>query len=363
MSGQESETPNRRRWYRRAAVLGLGVSGGLVGLGACATSTPRWDGPVTDHFDGSKFHNGPGAEPHGLSGLLKWMAHRDEGPWRRSVEDPPGPPPPGKVDAPGVVRVTFVGHSTVLLQLDGLNVLTDPVWSDRASPVGFAGPRRIRAPAIRFDDLPRIDVVLVSHNHFDHLDLPTLRQLAERDRPRVIVPVGNRVLLDRAGMPGATELDWWQDAPLAPGVRVVVVPARHFSNRGPADAGNALWAGFVVEGRAGRVFFAGDTGYGPHFKEAARRLGAPRLALLPIGAYRPRWFMSPVHMGPDQAVEAAKDLGARTSLAIHFGTFKLADDGEEEPVKDLEEALAKNPGLDFRVPAFGEGLELAAPEE
>ncbi len=365
MSAQETKAPaSRRRWYRRAAVLGLGFGGGLVGLGAgagCAFSTPRWSGPVSDHFDGRRFHNGPeAAQPHGAAGLIKWMSHREQGPWRDFVDDPPGEPPPRRVEGPGALRATFVGHSTVLLQLDGLNVLTDPIWSERASPVAFAGPKRIRPPGIRFEDLPPIDVVLVSHNHYDHLDLPTLRRLAERDRPRMVVPLGNKAVLDKAGLPGSTELDWWQEAPLAPGVKVVAVPARHFSNRGPFDDGNGLWAGYVLEGRSGgRVYFAGDTGYGPHFKEIARRVGAPRLALLPIGAYRPRWFMGPVHMGPDQAVEAARDVGAQTSLAIHFGTFKLADDGEEEPVRDLEEALARSPGVDFRVLRFGQGSDLA----
>ncbi|HEY3444943.1 MAG TPA: MBL fold metallo-hydrolase [Myxococcales bacterium] len=365
VSADETKDRPKRRWYKRAAALSLGFGGGLVGLGAgvgCAFSTPRWAGPVSDHFDGRRFHNGAEAQqPHGAGGLLKWMSHREQGPWRESVDEPPGEPPPRKVDAPGVVRVTFVGHSTVLLQLDGLNILTDPIWSDRASPVPFAGPKRIRPPGVRFEDLPPIDVVLISHNHYDHLDLQTLRRLAERDRPRVVVPLGNKAVLDKAGLLGASELDWWQDLELAPGVRLVAVPAQHFSNRGPFDDGNGLWAGFVIESRsAGRVFFAGDSGYGPHFKEIAQRTGAPRLALLPIGAFRPRWFMGPVHMGPDQAVEAARDLGARTSVAIHFGTFKLADDGEEEPVKELQEALAKNPGVDFWVPEFGRGRDLPA---
>ncbi len=365
MSADETKAPAKRRYQRSARLGFVGGLVGLLGLGTgvgCANATPRWHGPVTDHFDGRRFHNGAAVRrPLGAAELLKWLSHRERGPWP-SVDDTPGEPPPRKVEAPGVVRVTFVGHATVLLQLDGLNILTDPIWSDRASPVAFVGPRRIRRPGIRFEDLPPIDVVLISHNHYDHLDVRTLRRLAERDRPRVVVPLGNAAVLDRAGMFGSVELDWWEDLDLAPGVRVVAVPAQHFSSRALFDEGNGLWAGFVIASRsAGRVFFAGDTGYGPHFKEIAKRIGAPLLALLPIGAFRPRWFMGPVHLAPDQAVEAAKDLGARSSVAIHFGTFALADDGEEEPVKDLREALEKNPGVEFWAPEFGRGRNLPAP--
>lgn len=242
--------------------------------------------------------------------------------------------------------------------MDGLNVLTDPIWSDRASPVAFAGPQRVRPPAIRFEDLPPIDLVVVSHNHYDHLDVPTLRRLAEVHRPHVVVPLGNTALLDRVGLRGSTELDWWQSVGVAPGVTVTAVLARHFSNRGAFDDGNTLWASFVISGPSGRVYFAGDTGYGSQFQEVARRLGPPRVALLPIGAFRPRWFMSPVHMGPDQAVQAARDLQAGTSVGIHYGTFRLADDGEDEPKEELAKALAAGAAPVFWVLDFGEGREI-----
>ena len=338
-------------------LLGLAIGAVVPGSG-CATAASGAGGRITDHFDGQRFHN-PGTPPrsHGVSGLLKWIRTRDPGPWRPYVDVPPGEPPPRRVDG-GAVRVTLVGHSTVLVQMDGLNVLTDPIWSDRASPVPFAGPKRVRPPGLRFEDLPPIDVVLVSHDHYDHLDLSTLRRLAEVHRPRFVVPLGNKAVLDRAGIWGADELDWWQDRPLAPKVRVVVVPAQHFSNRGAFDDGRSLWAGFVIEGPSGRVFFAGDTGYGPHFAEIARRLGPPRLALLPIGAFRPRWFMGPVHLAPDEAVRAAADLQAGTSAAVHFGTFKLADDGQDEPAAELAKALEASPGRAFWVLGFGEGREV-----
>ena len=342
-------------------LLGAGLALAAAGVGVgCAFSAPRYHGLVSDHFDGRHFHNPAAPEPHGAGGLLRWMTHREPGPWRDWVDDPPGLPPAARVEG-GAIRVTVVGHATALIQMDGINVLTDPIWSDRASPVAFAGPKRVRVPGIRFEELPHIDLVLVSHNHYDHLDLRTLRRLEEEHHPRFVVPLGNAEVLERGGIPGATELDWWQSVEVAPGVKLTVVPSQHFSTRGPFDAGNTLWSSFVIEGPSGRAFFAGDTGYGPHFKEIGRRMGAMRVALLPIGAFRPRWFMSPVHMGPDEAVRAAQDLGAATSVAIHFGTFRLADDGEMEPVVELRKALEATPELRFWVLGFGEGREVPAP--
>ena len=228
--------------------------------------------------------------------------------------------------------MTFVNHATTLIQMDGVNVLTDPIWSERCSPVSFAGPRRVVPPGLRLDQLPPIDVVLISHNHYDHLDLPTLRRVVEEHRPRILVPVGNRTLLDRAGVRGAEELAWWQSADVRDGaVRVSAVPAQHFAGRGFFDRDRALWAGFVISGPAGSAYFAGDTGFGPHFGEIRDRFGPPRLAILPIGAYRPEWFMSRVHASPDEALRAHRILGAKTSVGIHFGTFRLADDGQDEP--------------------------------
>jgi L-ascorbate metabolism protein UlaG (beta-lactamase superfamily) len=286
------------------------------------------------------------------------MATRKPGPWRPYADAPPGPPPPARVDG---LRATFVNHATVLVQIDGLNVLTDPVWSDRTSPIGWAGPRRARPPGIRFEDLPPIDVVLVSHNHYDHLDVDTLRRLQAAHRPRVLTGLGNAPTLQGAGIADPVELDWGQGADLSPRVRATFVEQRHFSGRGLGDHDATLWGGFVVEGPGGPVYFAGDTGYGPHFAEHRARYGAPRLALLPIGAYLPRWFMSPVHMCPDEAVRAHLDLGAEASLAIHWGTFPLADDGQDEPLEALREALAAAdvPGERFRALGFGEGWDLS----
>lgn len=318
-------------------------------------SAPRYRGPVSDHFDGRRFHNASGAAPHGLRDVLKWVLHRQRGTWRSWTEASAGPAPPRRVDD---LRVTFVNHATTLIQISGVNVLTDPVWSDRVSPVSFAGPKRVRPPGIRFEDLPPIDVVLVSHNHYDHTDLATLRRLAARDAPLVLTGLGVSAILPRAVR--AAELDWWQSVDVAPGVTVAAVPVQHFSGRGLSDRNGTLWTGFVVSAPAGRVFFAGDTGYGPHFREIARRFPEIRLAILPIGAYRPEWFMGPVHETPAQAVDAMRDLGATTAVGMHFGTFELTDEGEDEPPADLAKALdaAGEPRPRFWVLGFGEGRDV-----
>jgi len=299
-------------------------------------SAPPYRGPRSDHFDGRRFRNVGKVEHQGVGDLVRWMATRRRGPWRR-VEAEPGPPPPERVDG-GRLRVTLVNHATLLVQMDGVNVLTDPVWSERTSPVSWAGPRRFRPPGLRFEDLPPIDLVVVSHNHYDHLDVPTLRRLARAHAPTVVNGLGNVALLEKEGIGGGVELDWWQETEVA-GLRVVGTPAQHFSGRGPRDRDVTLWMGLWLEGASGAVFFAGDTGLGDHFTAIRARLGSPRLALLPIGAYRPEWFMRSVHMTPADALEAHLALGATTSVGMHYGTFSLADDGQDEPVEDLRAAV------------------------
>jgi L-ascorbate metabolism protein UlaG (beta-lactamase superfamily) len=351
---------------RRRRVLGLVLVAGLLTATplsvGCALSAPTWRGPVTEHFDGTRFVT-PGAPPKvggfdlgGLGALLKWQATRTRGEWREARTEPPGPPPPTSV-GPGHMRVTFINHATTLIQLDGVNVLTDPIFSERCSPVDFAGPARVRPPGIRFEDLPRIDVVVLSHNHYDHFDAPTLRRIAQLwPKVRVFAGLGNKPLLDKLGFLNATELDWWESRQVE-GVTVRSVPNQHFSNRGLFDADGTLWTAWVLEGPAGRAYFGGDTAYGPHFAEAAKRLGPMRLAVLPIGAYRPEWFMGPIHMTPAQAVDAALDLRATLAVPMHFGTFALADDGETEPVEALNLALAQK-SAPFAVLGFGEGRDV-----
>ncbi|HMC21829.1 MAG TPA: MBL fold metallo-hydrolase [Thermoanaerobaculia bacterium] len=310
-------------------------------------AAPRYRGPLTDHFDGERFFNPNYVRQREGAAFLKWMLNREQGVWSK-VEGAYGPPPPRRV-ADGELRVTFVNHATTLLQLDGINILTDPVWSERVAPVSFAGPRRHRPPGIRFEDLPPIDLVLVSHNHYDHLDINTLKRLRGSE---IFTPLGNAALMKRHGI-SAMELDWWQSEG-----RITAVPSQHFSSRGLSDRNRNLWSGFVIASRSGNVYFAGDTGWGDHFAEIGRRFQPIRLALLPIGSYLPRWFMRPVHIDPAEAVEAHHLSGAYTSIAIHFGTFALGDDGQEEPIWDLKQAIAAKGNPRFWILQHGEGRNI-----
>jgi L-ascorbate metabolism protein UlaG (beta-lactamase superfamily) len=343
---------------RRSLYVLLGLLGATLAVGGCVFAAAGYQGPPSDHFDGRVFHNEePTARP--ATNFLKWALHRRAGPWQEWTKAPPGPPPPTRV-AGDDLRVTFINHATVLIQTAGLNVLTDPIWSDRCSPISWLGPKRVRPPGIRFEDLPPIDVVLISHDHYDHMDLPTLRRLDEKFHPRFFTGLGNAAILKDGSVPSAHELDWWQSAPLAAGVTLTAVPAQHFSNRSLSDRNNTLWEGFVIQGPAGAIYFAGDTGYGPHFAEIRKRFGSIRLAMLPIGAYDPEWFMGMIHENPAQAVQAQRDLGASTAVAIHFGTFPLADDGQTEPLEALRVALQQaGPSRPrFWALGFGEGRDV-----
>lgn len=333
----------------------------LLGSSGCLFAAPRYEGPLSDHWDGERFRNQVPMPERGFGSLLKWRFTSEPGEWKPWTDAVPGPKPPERIDG-GRLRVTYVGHATLLVQMDGVNILTDPVWSERSSPVSWAGPRRARPPGLRFEDLPPIDAVLVTHNHYDHLDLDTLRRLDGAGRPRVITGLGNARLLTGEGIASGrvVELDWWGKADLSEKVSVRCVPGQHFSGRGIGDRDATLWCGFVIAGPSGRVYFAGDTAAGPHLKQVGERLGPLRLAILPIGAFRPEWFMRPVHLSPEDALSAMDELGARAGLAMHFGTFRMADDGQDEPVERLKAALARHPPPvpDLRVPGFGEGVEV-----
>lgn len=328
--------------------------------GCCLYSARGYRGPVSDHFDGEAFYNEGVEAPEGrFLRFLGWILNRDQGPWPEVEDVTPGPPPPHRV-GPGELRVTFVNHATVLVQMDGINVLTDPVWSEGVGPESLEVVRRVRPPGLRFEDLPPIDLVLLSHNHYDHMDLPTLRRLQAEHAPRIAAGLGSADILRRAGVRSAKDFDWWQSAKVSGTVRLTSVPVQHFSMRGVCDRDKVLWTGFVLEGPAGRVYFGGDTGYGPHFAEVGQRFGPMRLAVLPIGAYRPRWFMSHVHIDPAEALAAALDLRAATAVGMHFGTFKQADDGRDEPIADLHRALDEA-GVSrerFWVLGFGEGRDV-----
>jgi L-ascorbate metabolism protein UlaG (beta-lactamase superfamily) len=304
------------------------------------------------HFDGKRFYNPNARQVPGVLNVVRWRLTSRPEPWPSFVSDVEPSVPPGRVE--NGLRVTLVNHSTVLLQQRECNILTDPIWSERTSPLSWIGPRRHRIPGVAWEDLPDIDVVLISHNHYDHLDLPTLRRLAARGDSTFVVPVGVARLLRSENIGLARELDWGESLSL-PGCTIHCVPALHFSGRAIFDRNKTLWCGYVIERPERQVYFAADTGFGPHFAQIRERFGSPDVALLPIGAYEPRWFMSPIHMGPDEAARAHEILGAKTSIAIHHGTFQLTDEGIDTPKKEL---LACAPHGSFLVLQNGEFAEL-----
>ena len=285
------------------------------------------------------------------------MLREPRTPWPARIDEPPQRPPPPP-DGAGAV-VTFIGHATFLIQTNSANILTDPMYSDRAGPFGLLGPRRVRQPAVRFEDLPPISTVLLSHNHYDHCDRPTLARLAKRFDPTVITPLGNGALVKSTGLRNVEELDWWQDSKTSP-LPLTLTPAHHFSARTPFDRNRALWGGFTIDVADRRIYFAGDSAYAPLFREVRRRLGPIDLALLPIGAYEPRWFMQSVHMNPAEAVQAHLDLEATESVAMHFGTFQLTTEGIDEPVRALERArLGRSVAPStFKTIGFGESVRV-----
>jgi L-ascorbate metabolism protein UlaG (beta-lactamase superfamily) len=342
----------------RKPIVPLAGAAALL-LALAAISCARgYRGPVSDHFDGTRFHS-IDPVPSGFGRWIHRVFTRQQQFWRDFSDTPPGARPPALVGG-GRMRVTLVNHATLLLQMDGVNVLTDPTWAKRADPV--LGPRRRRPPGLRFEDLPRIDAVLVSHDHHDHMDLPTLRRLEAAFHPAVLTGLGNAAYLARHGVAGGRDLDWWQSAEIAPGVRVTAVPARHSSRRGLFDGNRTLWCGFVVQGPSGAAYFAGDTGYGSHFAKIAAAFPALRLALLPIGGFVPAWYMAPVHMGPEDSVRACRDLYAGACVPMHFGTFPVSDDAESEPADALRAALASASGdpPPFTILDNGESLDVPA---
>ncbi|WP_308814634.1 MBL fold metallo-hydrolase [Sphingomonas sp. GV3] len=366
----------------------------VIGLGI--TIVPRfldrlyYEGPDSDHYDGQRFFNPDGdgdtfriAPTGGSRAGFFWrqLTGRDGRPaWPDTVAVTPDRPP-ARVEGEAM-RVTWVGHATVLIQTAGLNILTDPVWSERAGPLGF-GPKRVAEPGIRFEDLPRIDLVLVSHNHYDHLDQATLRRLWERDRPQIITSLGNDSVIGQVGAK-ATALDWGQaatldatglkvtpvaprcgESPWCPGDRAQVIVTRnhHWGSRWFTDRNRALWSSFVIRlpGDGGNIFFAGDTGFGDgNWPREAAAYGPIRFAMIPIGAFRfvPGQMSSGSHVGPAEAALIHQRLGAARSMAIHWGTFRLSYEGYDTPPRMLAEAMRCTGGTGFTAQGLGRPFEV-----
>lgn len=311
-------------------------------------------------MSGRQFYNIDPVKNHNAWDMIKWGLTGKHRKWPRQVAGTPGDTPPQRVEKG--IRYLVVNHATVLIQIDGVNILTDPIWSKRASMVSWAGPKRVVAPGISFSQLPPIDAVLLSHNHYDHMDIPTLKRLAARDNPLVIAGLGNRRTLNRHGIDRVRELEWWQETQVG-GVTILFTPARHFSRRGVTDYNRSLWGGFGILAPSGNICFIGDSGYGEFFKKIGERMGRVDLAFIPIGAYDPAWMMETVHLTPEQALDVHRDLGARRSVAIHFGTFQLTDEAMNEPATRIARLVeAKNPaGKNFMVPEFGRAMSLEVP--
>ena len=343
--------------------------------------TARMSFPLSDHCNGKTFFNPGQRAERGLLGLLRWKLTSRASPWPRWVELAPSAPPPPAGE--GEIVATWINHATFLLQTPSGNFLTDPVFSERTSPVSWAGPRRVHAPGVAFDDLPKIDGVLLSHDHYDHCDLPTLQRLASTHQPLVLAPLGHRALLAAAGITRVVDLDWWQTHAWTPGISVTLTPARHWCRRRAGGTNHRLWAprihpkhtpiscrraggtnhrlwgGFFLRSGAQSAYFVGDSGYDAAlFPLISERLGAPDLALIPIGAYEPRWFMRSAHMNPAESVQVHRDLGAKVSVGMHWGCWRLTDEGRDDPPRALAEArqAAGIAEADFRILTPGESV-------
>lgn len=297
------------------------------------------------HHTGRGYRNITPHDEHGFPAFLRWRF--GGGPKDPTVSPPGGFPeflPPvavpdrKSIDHPpsDAIQVTWIGHATFLVQAGGQNILTDPLFSDRASPVSFAGPKRLAPPGIPLRDLPQIDAVVISHNHYDHLDDKTIRALG--GRPRYFVPLGFATWFAERGITNVQELDWWGTAALG-GIVFHAVPAQHFSSRTPFDRNEALWAGWVIETPQGKVYHSGCTGYAPLFREIGKRLGPMRLSFIPIGGYSPRWFMRSMHVDPPEAVRIHQDVRSEQSIGMHWATFKLTDEHMLEPPFYLNRSL------------------------
>ncbi|WLS03591.1 MBL fold metallo-hydrolase [Shinella oryzae] len=355
---------NRRKFLKWSGIGALAMPAGGAAASTGRAANRYYDGPVSDHFDGTRFFNPDGEEPNNFVELLRWQFGGGRVAWPTDWPSPfPPAVPEARVEGDRLV-VTMVGHATILIQTAGLNILTDPVWSDRASPLPFAGPKRVNPPGVRLADLPKIDVVLVTHNHYDHLDLATLKTLARRDDCLIFTPLGNdRIIGPVAGKGRVTTMDWGDSTPLTADVTLHCEPCHHWSARGLADRRMALWSAFLIETPGGKIYHIGDTGFhrGINYRAIREKHGPIRLANLPFGAYEPRWFMRPQHQNPDEAVQGMVASGAAFVAGHHWGTFRLTNEGVDEPLAALESALdaagigrerfrALRPGEMFEVP-------------
>ncbi|MFI4930034.1 MAG: MBL fold metallo-hydrolase [Burkholderiales bacterium] len=364
-----------RRWWLCCA----GAAAAALALWACANEPAAVAGQAPHHRDSGFQNNYVELSTLGLAAFTRWKFQA----WRDGLPKPPVSTTPAIVPDLGLIQsnaragarmvptVTWIGHATVLVQLGGLNVLTDPIFSNRASPFSFIGPERVQKPGLWLHELPHIDLVLISHNHYDHLDDDSVRALAKQagGPPLFVVPLGLKAWFAKRDIARVVELDWWQSHRLG-GVEIVLTPVQHWSGRGLTDRMDTLWGGFALFAPDLHLFFAGDTGYSKDFADIRERFaerhsaaqgGGFDIALLPIGGYEPRWFMQRQHVNPEEAVRIHRDLGAKASLGIHWGTFELTDESLDEPPRQLAQARRSQAVADsaFFTLAIGQTRRLA----
>jgi L-ascorbate metabolism protein UlaG (beta-lactamase superfamily) len=314
--------------------------------------------PVSDHFNGKRFFN---PEPnHTFNDMIRWMWNMKTVQWPKWIDDPVQPPPPDKADE-GSIRITYINHATILVQIDNINILTDPMYSMRAGPFKWLGTKRIRKPGIPMDNLPRIDYILISHNHYDHLDIPTLKEIRKKYDPVVITGLGNKKLISKSGFSKVIELDWWNKYNASDNLTITFTPARHTSGRGLFDTDKTLWGGFVIQSGNKKIYFAGDTGFGQFAEQIKNRFGSVPVAILPLGNYEVRWFMQSQHINPDDAVKIHLLLNVEQSIGMHYATFaEHPEQSIHAHEQDLSKALNdhKIDPEKFRILKFGEGLNI-----
>ena len=302
-----------------------------------------YNGKPSDHFDGVSFFDLVANQKVSFKDLLKWQIGRQKSFWPKNIPLLKTDHPPERVYG-SKLRVSNIGHATFLIQTEGLNLLTDPVWSKRASPFSFAGPKRVIDPGIAFANLPPIDLVWISHNHYDHLDLRTVNMLWKVHKPKIITPLGNDTIIQSTNRHiHVKTLDWGQSLEISKNIHFYLTPSQHWSARGIFDRNRALWGALTMTTPSGNLYFVGDSGYGDgrYFKKDKETFGSFRLAILPMGAYEPRWMMKYAHMNPEEMVKAYYDLGRPITIPSHYDVFKLTDEGFGEAKSALQKAIEK----------------------
>jgi len=334
----------RRGLFKWLGVGAVSIFGGGAAFSAWKPGNFYYDGPVSDHFDGTHFFNPGGRKPRSISEVLRWQISKSRDKWpSRYPSSHEGAKPQDKHEGARPV-ITMIGHATLLIQMAGRNFITDPVFVERASPVQFAGPKRVNPPGVRFEDLPKIDYVLLTHNHYDHLDLASLDRLSREHGATIVCPLGNDAIIGRKTFDARFMVGDWHDSfDLGGGLKLHFEPCQHWSARGVKDRRMALWSAYVLEHEAFKLLHVGDTGFGDGkpYRDIAERHGSVDLAILPIGALEPRWFMEGQHQDPYEAVKGMKIIGAKRAVGHHWGTFQLTDEGLEVPLERLADALSK----------------------